>query len=136
MVKQIQIVAFAIIVIAVTALNVNTVLDSNRSYDLNMTTIAAISGGEDGGDSGEGGDVGGESGGDITWSCSTQSSFVDVQKGFCMSCNNEHIISIWDTRVCNDGVLTWCYPGYIVTYYDCNGKVTNVFDDTSMSGCL
>lgn len=56
MVKQVQIVAFAIIVIAVTAFNVSTVLDSNRSYDLSTTTIAAISGGEDGGDSGEGGE--------------------------------------------------------------------------------
>lgn len=62
MVKQVQIVAFAIIVIAVTAFNVSTVLDSNRSYDLNTTTIAAISGGEDGGDSGEGGNVDGEGG--------------------------------------------------------------------------
>lgn len=62
MVKQVQIVAFAIIVIAVTAFNVSTVLDSNRTYDLNMTTIAAISGGEDGGDSGGGGNVDGEDG--------------------------------------------------------------------------
>lgn len=68
MVKQVLIVTFAIIVIAVTAFNVSTVLDSNRSYDLNMTTIAAISG-EDGGNTdseggvdGEGGDVSGEGG--------------------------------------------------------------------------
>lgn len=58
MVKQFQIVAFAIIVIAVTAFNVSTMLDSNRSHDLSMTTIAAISG--EGGDSGEGGGVDGE----------------------------------------------------------------------------
>lgn len=53
MVKQFQIVAFAIIVIAVTAFNVRTVLDSNRYYDLNITTIAAISGEEGSNGSGE-----------------------------------------------------------------------------------
>lgn len=67
MVKQFQIVAFAVIVIAVTAFNVYTALDSNHSYDLSMTTIDAMSessGGNSGeGDiEGEGGDIGGESG--------------------------------------------------------------------------
>lgn len=150
MVKQVQIVAFAIIVIAVTAFNVSTVLDSNRSYDLNTTTIAAISGGEDGGDSGEGGDVDGEGGdvdgeggdidseggGEITWNCSTQTTFVYEQWASCMACNKKHIVSIWDTRDCNKGVLTWCYPGYITTYLDCEGKVTGIFDNTNMSSCF
>lgn len=150
MVKQVQIVAFAIIVIAVTAFNVSTVLDSNRSYDLSTTTIAAISGGEDGGDSGEGGDVDGEggdvdgeggdvdgeSGGDISLNCITVSQDIYYESGSCMLCNTEHIVSVWDTKVCNDGILTWCYPGYITTYLDCAGKTTGIFDNTNMSSCF
>lgn len=61
MVKQFQIVAFAVIVIAVTAFNVYTALDSNHSYDLSMTTIDAMS--ENGGESSWEGDfIDGESG--------------------------------------------------------------------------
>lgn len=138
MVKQIQIVAFAIIVIAVTALNVNTVLDSNRSYDLNMTTIAAISGENDGdNESGgeSGGDIGGESGGDIQWNCSTITIDTYIQKSFCMLCNKEHVDSEWVTRDCNDGVFTYCYPGYIVSYYDCHNKIISTHDHTDFSGC-
>ena len=35
---------FAVVVIAITALNVRTVLSSDRSYDMNTSTIEAISG--------------------------------------------------------------------------------------------
>lgn len=156
MVRQVQIVAFAIIVIAVTAFNVSTVLDSNRSYDLSTTTIAAISGGEDGGDSGEGGnvdgeggdvdgeggdvdgeggDVDGEGGGDISLNCTTVSMDIYYERSDCMACGKKHLVAKWDTKTCNKGVFSFCYPGYIRTYYDCDEKVTEVFDNTSVSTC-
>lgn len=64
MVKQFLIVAFAILVIAVTAFNVSTMLDSNRAYDLRIASIAAISGENDGvdGEDDNSGNIGGESG--------------------------------------------------------------------------
>ena len=37
--KKIKIVMFAVVVIAITALNVRTVLSSDRSYDMNTSTI-------------------------------------------------------------------------------------------------
>ena len=48
---------FAVVVIAITALNVRTVLSSDRSYDMNTSTIEAISGEDDPIDGGEIGDV-------------------------------------------------------------------------------
>ena len=44
---------FAVVVIAITALNVRTVLSSDRSYDMNTSTIEAISGEDDPIDGGE-----------------------------------------------------------------------------------
>ncbi len=52
-----KIVMFAVVVIAITALNVRTVLNSDRSYDMNTSTIEAISGEDDPIDGGEIGDV-------------------------------------------------------------------------------
>lgn len=51
--KKIKIVMFAVVVIAITALNVRTVLSSDRSYDVNTSTIEAISGEDDPIDGGE-----------------------------------------------------------------------------------
>lgn len=51
--KKIKIVMFAVVVIAITALNVRTVLSSDRSYDMNTSTIEAISGEDDPIDGGE-----------------------------------------------------------------------------------
>ena len=55
--KKIKIVMFAVVVIAITALNVRTVLSSDRSYDVNTSTIEAISGEDDPIDGGEIGEV-------------------------------------------------------------------------------
>lgn len=64
--KKIKMIMFAVVVIAIAALNAKTVLNSNCSYDLNTTTITAISGEDDPID---GGEIGG---GEIT--CSTGGS--------------------------------------------------------------
>ncbi|MBV3634990.1 hypothetical protein KSY15_02320 [Bacteroides cellulosilyticus] len=57
---------FAVVVIAITALNVRTVLSSDRSYDVNTSTIEAISGEDDPID---GGEIGG-----VTITCDTGGS--------------------------------------------------------------
>lgn len=72
--KKIQIVVFAVLVIAFTAFNAKTALSSNQSYDLNTVTLAAMTG-EDGEHSGENDPIidGGEiNGGSIT--CNTGGS--------------------------------------------------------------
>ena len=70
--KKIKIVMFAVVVIAITALNVRTVLSSDRSYDMNTSTIEAISG-ED--DTIDGGEIGG-----VEIKCSTGGSGDCYQK--------------------------------------------------------
>lgn len=55
--KKCKILMFAVVAIAIAAFNVRIVLNSNRSYDLNMTTITAISGEDEPVDGGETGEV-------------------------------------------------------------------------------
>ena len=92
--KKIKIVMFAVVVIAIAALNVRTVLNSNRPYDLNMTTIAAISG-EDDSDDGESSGGGGGfcySGGVGSGSCSIDAGTdilgSGISGGCSVSCNS------------------------------------------------
>ncbi|GAB6008834.1 NVEALA domain-containing protein [Dysgonomonas reticulitermitis] len=76
-----------------------------------------------------------ESGGGVTWNCSTYTSETYNQEGYDYDCGY-YIVSKWETRSCNNGIITWCYPGYITTYYNCNGSVSSVNNQTNTSGCL
>ena len=90
------------------------------------------------GNSGEGGNGEGNSGegsGGISWNCTTITTDVYCQTGHCQSCGREHIVSKWETKDCNRGALSFCYPGYVTTYYTCRGEVDSTTNMTSMSTC-
>lgn len=132
--KNLKLIVFTVVLCAVSALNVKVVLDTEHSSDLAMTSLAAI--GE--GNSGEGGNGEGNSGegsGGISWNCTTITTDVYCQTGHCQSCGREHIVSKWETKDCNRGALSFCYPGYVTTYYTCRGEVDSTTNMTSMSTC-
>ena len=127
--KNLKLIVFTVVLCAVSALNVKVVLDTEHSSDLAMTSLAAI--GE--GNSGEGNS--GEGSGGISWNCTTITTDVYCQTGHCQSCGREHIVSKWETKDCNRGALSFCYPGYVTTYYTCRGEVDSTTNMTSMSTC-
>lgn len=126
--KQSRVISMAIVLGAVAALNVKIVLDTNRSYDLTMANIEAVSG-----EHGDGGES--ESGGKLI--CTTETTNVTIQmtSSTCMLCGKAHKVSEWSTRSCNKGVLSFCYPGYITTYYKCDGTIDSQNDRTEQSTC-
>lgn len=138
--KNLKLIVFTVVLCAVSALNVKVVLDTEHSGDLAMTSLAAIGEGNSGeskpgeGNSGEGGSGEGGSGG-ISWNCTTITTDVYCQTGHCQSCGREHIVSKWETKDCNRGALSFCYPGYVTTYYTCRGEVYSTTNMTSMSTC-
>lgn len=132
--KNLKLIVFTVVLCAVSALNVKVVLDTEHSSDLAMTSLAAIGEGNSGeGNSGEGNS--GEGSGGISWNCTTITTDVYCQTGHCQSCGREHIVSKWETKDCNRGALSFCYPGYVTTYYTCRGEVDSTTNMTSMSTC-
>lgn len=121
-------IALTIVLGAVAALNVKVVLDTNKSYDLTMANIEAISG-----EHGDGGES--ESGGKLICTTITTDSYVQCTTSTCMQCGRSHRVSQWDTRACNKGVLSFCYPGYIVTYYNCDQTEDYKSERTNQSTC-
>jgi len=71
----------------------------------------------------------------ITWNCVTIAVDRHEQSDYCYECGRTHISAVWITYDCNDGVFTWCYPGYKRIYYKCDGSVSSVDDNTEMSAC-
>lgn len=112
-----KIVAFALAIIAATVTNVTEVLTQNQT--LSMNAVNVVSTGND----------------NVEWNCTTISTDNFVEYADCMVCGRYHRVSEWDTRSCNSGVFTWCYPGYIVKYYNCNNTVERTVDMTETSGC-
>jgi hypothetical protein len=109
---------------AVAAWNVS--VKSQPSYKLSDTMLAnleALAAGENAGSDG------------WTWNCSTYTSETYDQTTYEYECGRSFVSSHWETRSCNNGILTWCYPGYITTYYNCDGTVSSVNDRTYISGC-
>lgn len=130
--KNLKLTVFMVVLCAVSALNVKVVLDTDHSSDLAMTSLAAISQSRSGeGSSGEGG----SDKGDISLDCTTITTDVYTQEANCMVCGLKHVVSEWETRNCNRGVFSFCYPGYIVTYYDCERNPESVTDNTDISTC-
>ena len=76
-----------------------------------------------------------ESGGGWTWRCSTYTleSYDELQ--YCDELGYQKVHKRWETRACNNGLLSFCYPGYRVNYYDCNGTIYRTLDMTEMSTC-
>lgn len=127
--KNLKLIVFTVVLCAVSALNVKVVLDTEHSSDLAMTSLAAI------GEGGNGEGNSGEGSGGISWNCTTITTDVYCQTGHCQSCGREHIVSKWETKDCNRGALSFCYPGYVTTYYTCRGEVDSTTNMTSMSTC-
>ncbi|MPN29431.1 hypothetical protein SDC9_176884 [bioreactor metagenome] len=111
-----------LVILAIVAFNVN--LDTKKTDKVSLlaltNNVEALADEESGGSS---------------WICSTYTSDVYEQSQDCY----EHgfvLGSRWITRDCNNGFLSWCYPGYVTEYYDCEGNLTRTVDMTEMSGCL
>lgn len=126
--KNLKLIVFAIVLCAVSVLNVKVMLNTEHSSDLLMTSLSAISKGYSGdGESGSGG---------ITWNCMTITTDVYNQTVDCQMCGYTHVASVWETKECNRGTFSFCYPGYTTTYYNCQGEVDSVSDMTSTSTCF
>ena len=73
-----------------------------------------------------------------TWICSTYTSKVDNDyTEDCYDDNGNRLRKIsqrTETRVCNSGWFSFCYPGEIFTSYDCDG-LEKVSDNTERSSC-
>ena len=127
--KKVKIIIESIItlmIVFVAVFNVSFNLQKNKHSSLSLASIeTALANSENTG-----------GGGGWTWNCSTLTSNTYEQSGYCYEYERYVIVSKWVTRECNNGVLTWCYPGYIVTYYNCDGSVDREIDNTYMSGCL
>ncbi|MFV0418721.1 MAG: NVEALA domain-containing protein [Dysgonomonas sp.] len=108
------------IIATVTVFNLNM----SNSHDLDSTTLRLINI-EALAES--------ESSGSRPWNCSTYTSDTHTESFYCDGRYTKRVSVA--TRECNNGLLSWCYPGYISTYYDCYGNVSSTLDMTNISGC-
>ena len=115
--KKVKLVVLITLMVIAAVFNATKALNKNRSLDVNIANVTAI--GNDG----------------VEWNCTTLTTDVYTQYGDCMVCGRTHKTSEWHTRECNSGLFSWCYPGYITIYYDCNGNEDERRDMTEMSGC-
>jgi hypothetical protein len=80
-----------------------------------------------------------EGGGGSDWFCSTYTSNVTEEyTEDCYDNNNNRVRKIserYETRLCNSGLLSFCYPGEIYTSFDCEGN-SSVTDNTERSTCF
>lgn len=76
-----------------------------------------------------------DEGGGVTWVCSTYTSETIYNNAWCPEIQKDVKHTKTEVRNCNRGVLTWCYPGYLTTYYNCDGSQNKFVDDTDMSAC-
>jgi len=109
----------AIAAVAVFNLNLNT---QNENISLfQLTNVEAL--------------ADNESGGGWEWNCKTYVSdtYSEERWDYEGQCYGK---ATWVTYACNNGILSWCYPGYILTYSDCSGRETGRVDNTNTSGCL
>lgn len=67
--------------------------------------------------------------------CQTITTFVHEDIEFCPLCNKDEIRVRVSTQECNNGWLSYCYPGYISEYLDCKGEVETTLDNTYFSRC-
>ncbi|WP_330941829.1 hypothetical protein [Bacteroides sp. MSB163] len=111
--KNLKLIVFAVVLCAVSALNVKVVLDTEHSGDLALTSLAAI--GE--GNSGEGGEGGG---GDDYGPCGTNITG-DVSMQDCRGVKMYARVTI--TYTCEGQGLGICSDGVEYYFYDCEGSV-------------
>lgn len=111
--KNLKLIVFAVVLCAVSALNVKVVLDTEHSGDLALTSLAAI--GE--GNSGEGGEGGG---GDDYGPCGTNITG-DVSMQDCRGVKMYARVTI--TYTCEGQGLVICSDGVEYYFYDCEGSV-------------
>lgn len=111
--KNLKLIVFAVVLCAVSALNVKVVLDTEHSGDLALTSLAAI--GE--GNSGEGGEGGG---GDDNGPCGTNITG-DVSMQDCRGVKMYARVTI--TYTCEGQGLGICSDGVEYYFYDCEGSV-------------
>lgn len=75
-------------------------------------------------------------GSSIDWNCETHQSGIeyDPPAGWtCPACGQYHP-NVYEIYTCDNGLLTWCYPGYIEHINGCDGYIGTI-DNTYMSGC-
>lgn len=114
--KNLKLIVFAVVLCAVSALNVKVVLDTEHSGDLALTSLAAI--GE--GNSGEGGEGGEGGGGDDYGPCGTNITG-DVSMQDCRGVKMYARVTI--TYTCEGQGLGICSDGVEYYFYDCEGSV-------------
>lgn len=58
-----------------------------------------------------------------------------AEYAYCIPCCRNHIRVRVETKECDNGIFSFCYPGYVSSYYDCDGTIYRTLDNTSMSTC-
>lgn len=74
-------------------------------------------------------------GGDISFNCSTYTSAVNNEYNYDPESGRNYLSLRGTIRDCNDGVVTWCYPGEIDEYFSPDGTRWKYMDHTSQSSC-
>jgi hypothetical protein len=110
----------AIAAVAAFNMNLNLAQESNMS-PLALANVEALAQNENSGGNGS------------HWNCTTYTSDSYTEYFYCDGKYTKRVTV--DTRNCNSGMLSWCYPGYISTYYNCDGSVSSTLNNTNMSGC-
>ena len=78
-----------------------------------------------------------EGGGDQPWNCKTYDKYSSSEVNF-GACNNEYydyVAVLHVVRGCNNGEISFCYPGTITTYFDACGNEIGRNDQTGVSTC-
>jgi hypothetical protein len=75
---------------------------------------------------------------DLSLNCITLLTLTDNFWWDCQECGRHFKNTVCETYECNDGIFSFCYPGYTITYYDCvcHGGGTTVNDFTEISTCF
>ena len=98
---------FALALLATAGFGVQKSMKSNVGLsDLALANVEALAQNEDGG-SGE------------FW-CSTYDQYVDNYESYCSETGRYVIRVKYTSRACNNGKVSFCYPGQVNYYYDCN----------------
>lgn len=75
---------------------------------------------------------------DSDWNCETYTANVYPETTFCPlhgEFGHYYVYKYVYDRVCDNGLLTWCYPGYQEYFYYCQGVYTGWQDYTYINNC-
>jgi hypothetical protein len=118
--KKTYLVSIAILaIVAVAAFNVNLNSQSDKLSAMTLANLEAL--------------AQGESDGGLTWKCLSIVIDTYEQSSYSYECGRYYLSAKSITYDCNNGIWSFCYPGYVTTYYNCDGSVSSINDQTSIS---